>query len=199
MLLPVVATRFPAMSHLRLSSVLLPAALLWASAADLSAQDARNPFLRASNAPAAAAAPAPTPEDPQLQFCGLYGDGAAKLFCVYNMAKNRSAWLAVGEAGPDEITVDAFDPDNNAITVRQSGRVLTLELQSAKLAAGGARPVTPNGALNQNNRLVNTVRVNPTPADERARLEAVAEEVRRRRAQRQAGAANAAPPPNPPR
>lgn len=81
---------------------------------------------------------------------------------------------------------------------------MTLKLQSAKLANAGAPGAPTVGPLpvagaqpGGNNPLVNTVVTNPTPADEARRLEAVAAEVRRRRALRQAAAQNQGQPPTP--
>jgi hypothetical protein len=55
-------------------------------------------------------------------------------------------------------------------------------------------PLPVAGAQAGGNPLVNTVVTNPTPADEARRLEAVAAEVRRRRAMRQAAAQNQGQP-----
>ena len=73
--------------------------------------------------------------------------------------------------------------------------MMTLALQAASIT-GGTAGVPAAVALTGNTQkdLVSTVRVNPTPTDERRRLEAVAAEVRRRRAVR-AEAASGAPAP----
>ncbi|HEX2100938.1 MAG TPA: hypothetical protein VHF69_09755 [Candidatus Synoicihabitans sp.] len=145
----------------------------------------RSPFLPPGNA----AAPAPTEEAP-LQFCGYIGEGDRTRYCVYDSSTRRSLWLRVGEEGSGA-QVQSFDPESRTITVAHNGRVLTLKLQTAKLAANagpaGASPLPVAGqTANTNNTLVNSVVANPTPADEAKRLEAVAAEVRRRRALRQA-------------
>ena len=155
------------------------------------AQSTRNPFNRP--APEAAAAPvaAAPVENAQLQFCGTFGDGDKKRFLIFNVSKNRSSWLLLNEEGPAGEVVQAYDPDTSAVQVSVGGQSLNLALQVATLAGGGARPSGPiPTAAQATNALVNTVKVNPTPADERNRLEAVAAEVRRRRAMRQASAQN---------
>ncbi len=157
------------------------------------AQTSRSPFLP----PDSQAAPVATSEEAGLQFCGYFGEGDAMRYCIYDPARRRSVWLRAGdEDGP--VRLESFDPENRTVSVVHSGRALTLKLQSAKLANNGAGP-SGGGAFPSasplpaaNNPLVNTVVTNPTPADEARRLEAVAAEVRRRRALRQAAAQNAA-------
>jgi hypothetical protein len=154
------------------------------------AQAARSPFLPPA-VEAASEAQAEVVEDAELQFCGIFGDGDEKRFLIYNVTTRRSSWLKLDEEGPDELFVQHYDPDQSTVNVRQGGRALTLALQGARIAGGGssaaAAPVALTGNAQQD--LVNTVKVNPTPADERRRLEAVAAEVRRRRAARAAAAA----------
>lgn len=166
-----------------------PLLITFAVAGSLSAQTARSPFMPA---PVEAAEPAvEVVEDAELQFCGVFGDGESKRFLIYNVTTNRSSWLRLNQEGPGEVFVDAFDRDEGTINIRQGGRGLTLGMQSATISgvrAGGAAPVR---LQNNSQDLVSTVKVNPSPTDERRRLEAVAAEVRRRRAARQEAAAKA--------
>jgi hypothetical protein len=69
---------------------------------------------------------------------------------------------------------------------------MTLRMEAAKPGngIGGSGPLPVAG--NAGNAITASVKVNPTPADEARRLEAVAAEVRRRRALRQAAAEQAA-------
>lgn len=138
-------------------------------------------------------------EDAELQFCGVFGDGERKRFLIYNVTTRRSSWLHLNQEGPGEVFVDAFDPEQNTVNVRQGGRSLTLAMQAARLTGGNGGGAPAPVALTGNTRedLVNTVRVNPTPSDERRRLEAVAAEVRRRRAARAAAASGAPSPATP--
>jgi hypothetical protein len=158
----------------------------------------RSPFSRPKVDGPAAAAPE---QEQELQFIGTFGDGAAKRFCIYNIPKNRSQWLTVGQTGSDDLVVDSFDSAEKVVQVRFGSRSLTLPLQSARITAV-ARPAVGVPATAPGSSLTNTVKVNPTPADERARLEAVAAEVRRRRALRQSATAGQELPrgaPRPPR
>ncbi|WP_221031162.1 hypothetical protein [Actomonas aquatica] len=176
-----------------ISRFLLPvlAATLTLSA---SAQGLRNPFGRKAEATVAAPEQAAPVQDAQLQFVGTFGWGDSKQFLIYNVSKNRSFWVGLEEEGPDGEVVQAYDAESGAVQVIFNGQPLNLALQVATIAGGGARPPGPvPTAAQSSNALVNTVKVNPTPADERRRLEAVAAEVRRRRALRQQSKTNQNP------
>jgi hypothetical protein len=154
-------------------------------AAEVAGQSSRSPFLP----PAGSDVAAPT-EDAPLQFCGYIGAGDAARYCIHDPAKRRSVWLRVGEEGGG-VHVEGFDAETRTVSVLQSGRPMTLKLQSPTPAGGGnaatAGPLPVAGQMAPaNSALVNTVVANPTPADEAKLLEAVAAEVRRRRALRQA-------------
>lgn len=179
-----------------LSRFIILTTLLFAGGGALQAQAVRSPFM-----PPSAAAPEETAavvQDAELQFCGVFGDGANKRFLIYNVTTKRSSWLRMDQEGPEELFVEGYDAEQGTVNVRQGSRSLTLGLQAATIAggggSGGSAPVTLAG---NSQDLVKTVKVNPTPSDERRRLEAVAAEVRRRRAARQAAAANAPQPGNP--
>lgn len=177
------------MSVRRFLPLLLAVALAWPA----SAQSVRNPFGRPTDAPAAAAAAEAPVENAQLQFCGTYGNEESRRFLIFNVTKNRSAWLSLAEEGPDGEVVEAYDAETGAVRLNFNGQPLNLALQSATIQGGG-RPTGPlPSAAQSGSALVNTVKVNPTPADERRRLEAVAAEVRRRRAMRQAAKENQNP------
>jgi hypothetical protein len=169
-------------------------ALVLLGAPLLLAQSGRSPFLP----PDAQAAPVAA-DDAPLQFIGFFGEGENMRYCVYDPARRRSVWLRAGDAdGP--IQLQSFDAENRTVNVVHQGQSLTLKLQSAKVAQGGGGgggtvgPLPVAGAQAGGNPLVNTVVTNPTPADEARRLEAVAAEVRRRRAMRQAAAQNQGQP-----
>ncbi|MBT5900867.1 MAG: hypothetical protein HOH58_02020 [Opitutaceae bacterium] len=163
--------------------------LTFTASGALSAQTPRSPFMPAPLEQAEDVVE--VVEDAELQFCGVFGDGDNKRFLIYNVTTNRSSWLRLNQEGPGEVSVEAFDRDQGTVNIRHGGRVLTLGMQSATISgsrAGGSAPVR---LQNNSQDLVSTVKVNPTPTDERRRLEAVAAEVRRRRAARQAAAAKA--------
>ena len=141
-----------------------------------------SPFLPAASANAAAAATADSP----LELRGIMADGGDYMFSVFDSAKKSSVWARLNEPGR-EFVIKSHDAARDAITVEHQGRVLTLTLKMAKIASApafGPRPTvaTPVGG---------PVVLNPTPADEQRRLEAVAAEVRRRRALREQAAHNA--------
>jgi hypothetical protein len=99
-------------------------------------------------------------------------DGAS--FCIYDTAKKKATWVGLNESGQDFVVKEA-GPDADSVTVDYQGRSLHLTLVASKVSsAGGAA-----GAI------TSSVAVNPTPADEQKRLDAVSQEVRRRRMERE--------------
>jgi hypothetical protein len=134
-----------------------------------------------------------------LQFVGLIGEGENARICLYDPARRRSIWLRPGDE-QGAVRLQSFDAENRTVSVVQNGRSMNLRLQTAKVPGGGGGgvgggPMPIAGAPQPGaNPLVNTVVANPTPADEARRLEAVAAEVRRRRALRQAAAQNQGQP-----
>ena len=159
------------------------------------AQVPRSPFMRKPSEQVQQEVETPV-EDAELQFCGTFGDGDAKRFLIYNKTINRSEWLQIGEEGPEGVFVDEYNFDDQTVRVRQGSRNLNLALQAATISAASAQRKAPVTLAGNSSDITKTVRVNPTPADERRRLEAVAAEVRRRRALRQT-ASSGAPAPTP--
>ncbi|GAB5562494.1 MAG: hypothetical protein SynsKO_41410 [Synoicihabitans sp.] len=159
----------------------------------LSAQTPRSPFMPKVETVQEAAPE--VVENAEYQFCGVFGDGEDKRFLIFNVSSNRSSWLRLSQEGPDELFVDAYDAEQGTVNIRQGGRALTLGLQAATINGSAPRTVVaaPVPLAGNTTDLETTVRVNPTPADERRRLEAVAAEVRRRRAARAAAATAANP------
>lgn len=151
----------------------------------------RSPFMRRAPDQVVEQAEAPI-EDAELQFCGTFGDADEKRFLIYNKTVNRSEWIKIGEEGPEGIFVDAYDPEEATVVVRQGSQTLNLALQAATISPASARPKAPVALAGNSSDLIKTVRVNPSPTDERRRLEAVAAEVRRRRALRQSAASGQA-------
>lgn len=148
-------------------------------------QSSRSPFLPPATKDQA---PAETPDAP-LQFCGYVGLGENARYCLYDPATRRSMWLPVG-GEQAAVQLQSFDPETRSVTVAQNGRVMTLKLPTARVTgdapSGGPLPVA--GAAGPQSARDSTP--NASPADEARRLEAVAAEVRRRRALRQAAAQN---------
>ncbi len=160
----------------------------------------KTPFTPPQAMQAAAAPSAPT----QLEFRAFMDAGDGAQFRIVEPAKKTGVWLKVGEKGSElDVVVKKFDGDRR-LDVEFQGRPLTLTLREGKVISGGsaaqmvpAMPAPPPPA-NVAPAVTQSVVVNPTPADEARRLEAVAAEVARRRALREQAAnslPNAAPPP----
>ena len=170
---------------MKLHSSLLPVlAGLVLAGMSVQGQVPRSPFMRKAPEQVDAAVEAPV-ENAEFQFCGTFGDGADKRFLIYNKTSNRSEWLKLGEESPDGVIVDDYNFEEETVRVRQGSQSLNLALQAATISPGAARSAAPVTLVGNSSDLVTTVRANPTPTDERRRLEAVAAEVRRRRALRQ--------------
>ncbi len=157
------------------------AAGLFFLAAHARAQLAANsPFLPAPGT--AAAAPA---ENNPIELRGIMAMGRAVRFCIYDTARKTSAWVGLDEKGYD-FTIKAQDLAHDSVTVEQGGRTFTLPLRETKVASAGqaAMPMPMPGPVGPN-AITQSVVLNPTPADEQQRLDAVSAEVRRRRALRE--------------
>jgi len=167
------------------------AAFGWAglSRADLAPS---SPFLPPNTA---AGAQAGGPSGP-VELRGIMPTSRGLAYCIYDTAKKTSAWVGLNEPGYDFV-VKSADPSSDSVTVNIQGRNVRLVLRTAKVASAGAAVVAVQGGPPGNPALSSTVVLNPTPADEQRRLDAVAAEVRRRRLEREKaaqGAQNGTPP-----
>jgi hypothetical protein len=138
-----------------------------------------SPFLPLNGAGAAGGAQS-GPSGP-VELRGIMSTSAGMAFCIYDTAKKASAWVGLNEAGNDFV-VKSADPSSESVTVDYQGRSLRLVLRTSKVASAGsggagAQPPIPGASP--------PVVLNPTPADEQKRLDAVAQEVRRRRMERE--------------
>jgi hypothetical protein len=118
-------------------------------------------------------------------------DGLA--YCIYESAKKKDVWVGVNETGHDFV-VRSADPSSDSISVQYQGRSVKLTLRTAKVVSAGPAAATYRAAPNG----FNQVALNPSPADEQKRLDAVAQEVRRRKQEREKAvldAQNGAAPP----
>lgn len=171
-----------ALNRSLLLAPLLAAALGAASPAraDLAAT---SPFLPSGTLAAGDAAGASGP----IELRGVMPTDSGWAFCIYDTAKKKNVWVGLNEQGHDFI-VKSADTGADTVTVSYQGRVMRLDLHTAKVATAPA-PAAPAA----------TVPLNPSPADEQRRLDAVAQEVRRRRAERERSAQElgAQPPPGP--
>jgi hypothetical protein len=171
-----------------LSRVTQPAAVLLLSlglAARVWAADAggASPFLP----PAAAAASTAPTQDTALELRGVTALGDSQMFSIYDSGRRMSSWTKLNEVGRDYI-VRSYDAAKDTVTVDYQGRTLTLVLHTAKVVSApvnGPPVQLASPAAPAPQPIGGPVVLNPTPADEQRRLEAIAAEVNRRRMIRQ--------------
>lgn len=190
---------FPRLSSLR---PLVAAGLAFAAAGEAAAQlAAKSPFMP----PAATATNAPTAGAP-LEFRGYIETAEGVQFRVFDPAKKMGTWVKLNERNTDlEILAKKYDSASKTLVIEHQGRTLTLAEKEAKVVSSGTAaqmapppPQTPPPS-NVPAAVTQAVVLNPTPADEQRRLEAVAAEVARRRAMREQATqqiSQGAPPPN---
>jgi hypothetical protein len=150
---------------------------------------------------------APT-SDAQIELRGIVTAGDSTMFSIYDATRHTSYWTKLNDAG-HEFVVRSYDAGRDVVSVDFQGRTLTLALKTAKVAAAPVNQPQPSFVQQQQapQPIGGPVVLNPTPADEQRRLEAIAAEVNRRRMIRQQamqgnrmppGAAQLQnPPPNP--
>ncbi len=155
-----------------------------AHAADGLAGD--SPFKPPASATAATTA---TPDAP-IELRGIMAEGDHYMFSIFDTGKKSSTWARLNEPGRDFI-IKTHDEARDLSTVEQNGRLLTLTLKAAKVVSGPANMAMPRPVAAQPMPVGGPVVLNPTPADEQRRSEAVAMEVRRRRALREQAAQQA--------
>jgi hypothetical protein len=149
----------------------------------------KSPFLPATG-PASAAAP--TAGAP-LEFRAYMDVGGGVQYRLYDPAKKAGVWVKLNEKSTEfDVVAKQHDEGQKTLTVEHQGRTLTLALREAKVVSAGNAPqmmpppqVGPPPPSNVSPAVTQTVVLNPTPADEQRRLEAVASEVARRRALRE--------------
>jgi hypothetical protein len=147
----------------------------------------KSPFL----APQAGGSAAPTAGAP-LEYRGTMQTAEGLKARIVDPARHSGAWLRANERDPGfDVVVKQIDVDHDTVTVDYQGRALTLAQHVAKVTSTGAPPMMPafaNPASNMPPAIAQSVVINPTPADEQRRLEAVAAEVARRRQLREQAA-----------
>lgn len=151
---------------------------------------ARSPFLPPDSAggPAAVA-----PNETTWQFSGILGTGPGALYCLVNTQTHRSHWLPLGGEAAEGLVVRDFDAANDTLVVQTGGGpTVSLRLQSVQTGVTGPTAMNntprnlPATGPAASGPAASGPQSNATPATEAERLRAVAEEVRRRRALRQA-------------
>ncbi|MFM8337563.1 MAG: hypothetical protein ACKODK_18550 [Opitutaceae bacterium] len=155
----------------------------------------RSPFTPpAAAAPAAAA----TSAAGGLEYRGNIDLGDGVQFRLFDPARKNGVWVRLNQRNEEfDVVARRYDDEQKALTVEHQGRSITLSMRVAKVVSGGApvqapppvaAPSAPPPAVNVAPAVTQSVVVNPTPADEQRRLEAVAAEVARRRAIREQAA-----------
>ena len=145
-----------------------------------------SPFLP----PSAANVAAPTAGAP-IEFRGIMETGEGMRFRLYDPVRKSGAWVKLNERDTTlAVVVKQFNatPDSETLVVEHQGRTLTLAQRVSKVVSSGSavqNMAPPPVMTNVPPAVTQSVVVNPTPADEARRLEAVASEVARRRALRE--------------
>jgi hypothetical protein len=120
-----------------------------------------------------------------IELRGVMATAQGAAYCIYDVAKRSGTWVGLNETGNDFV-VRSVDATGEGVTVDYKGSPVKLTLRTPKVASAG---LAGNPAIASNPMTLAPV-LNPTPADEQRRLEAVASEVRRRRLERERAAAN---------
>jgi hypothetical protein len=161
--------------------------VLLAMAVPVNAQlAAKSPFAppqaAATNTPTAGAA---------LEYRGYLQTSEGAQFRLYDPVKKIGTWVKMNERNPDfDVVVKQHDNGQTTLTIEHQGKTLTLEERKSKVVSSGAAaqampPPMANVQSNVAPAVTQAVVLNPSPADEQRRLEAVASEVARRRALRE--------------
>ena len=156
-----------------------------------------SPFLPAG-APAAAAT-----ENAGLEFRGVMVTNQGPVFLIVDPTApaKKGVWVRLNETGRD-FSVKNYDAQSDTVSVDFRGRLLPLPLVKSKVGSSGmpmpSMAGTTPGGQPPIAGPISPVVLNPTPADEARRLEAVTQEVLRRRQLRQQAAAAPGGPPVPP-
>lgn len=165
----------------------LVSALLAFGAMPLRAVDLQTLVDRSPFSPPAQAADGTGTAEPQgtLEFRGMVTDTAGTSYSIFDTTTNKGRWVRADDAN-SPVQVKGFDAANNTLEVEQNGKPVKLPLKRAVIQAGQAvsamapaMPAPNPGAAVQNR---------PDGAGDARRLEAVAAEVRRRRALRNSAA-----------
>ncbi len=141
---------------------------------------------------------APT-ENSLIELRGVMTTPDGLRFGIYEPGSQKGNWVKANETGFGYV-VRSYDADKLAASVEYQGRVQALMLKEARFDGTGAPVPPPNIIPGPQMRPPGpgAPAVTTNPADDAKRLEQVANEVRRRRAARQAASAPPVTVPNPP-
>ena len=153
---------------------------------------ARSPFLSPQESVAAAAVELP------LEFHGYMQTSDGIQFWVRDPARRNGGFVRLNVPESElHLVARSFDPEHATLTVERDGRTFTLPVRKAKIRSAGAAtlptPVPPRPGVQMPPRITQSVTLNPTPAQERERLDAITAEINRRRAMREQSAQPASP------
>jgi len=151
-----------------------------------------SPFLPPSMSDLAAQAGTGGP----IELRGVMSTSEGAQYCIYDVVKKESTWVGLNETG-NSFVVKSADPAGEGVTVEFQGRTMKLALRMAKVVSAGSAAAQP-GMSGNPSAVTQSVVLNPTPADEQRRLDAVATEVRRRRMEREKAVQASQPAVNPP-
>jgi len=137
-----------------------------------------------------------------IEFRGLMETSEGMRFRIYDPARKAGVWVKLNERDPTlDVVAKQFVPEGETLVVEHQGRTLTLAQRVSKVVSSGSAAQNmappPPQISNVPQAVTQAVVVNPTPADEARRLEAVASEVARRRALREQVSQQGNPPPVP--
>jgi len=144
-----------------------------------------SPFMPPnSGAVAAGAAGAAGP----IELRGLMPTADGVAYCIYDTAKKKSVWVGLNETGHDFV-VRSSDAGSDSVKVDYQGKSLRLTLKAPKVASAGPAGAPPPPGVP--GAIAAPGGPNQNPGDEQRRLDAVAQEVRRRRQEREKAAQDA--------
>ena len=170
----------------RRSLVLFCVASLWTAAAQAKL-GTESPFMPRNGA----VAPGPAAENTPIEFRGVMTTATGLRFAIYEPARQKGDWVALNESGHDFV-VRSYDGPQSLVKVDYQGRLQNLSLKEAKFdgTAPLAAPPVPQIAAQQPQlrQIVANVGApqvaQAAPQGDPKALQAVADEIRRRRTQR---------------
>ncbi len=164
------------MTKSRHSLGLLAALLLGLAARADTTLAPSSPFAPAAGSAAAA-------ENQPLELRGILMDGSGYRFSIFDPVKKAGLWVRLNEPGHD-FTVKTHDVARDTVTLDFQGRMLTLALRTAKVAAvavseapASPRPTGMPAGYGPGSK--------PSSPEEAARFNRAVEEINRRRAMRE--------------
>lgn len=153
-------------------------------------QDVQSPFGMPKQTQSGPVAPPPQAVSPldTLEFNGIMRMGGVLSASVYDTKTQRNYWLVEGVATKEGLRLVRYKADNNVVVVSRGGVSKSIVLKKSKiepLKIASNTPVRPSPALPAAS--VNRSEAVPESDQEvRDRMQKVAEEIRRRRAERRA-------------